>query len=188
MHHGTHDHDHGPAPSLAAPASDAHAAHDKHAGHDPYVFRGQFWIVLALTIPVVAWSREVQDWLGYVAPAFPGSSYIPAALGTIVFLYGGRVFLTGARTELGDRQPGMMTLISLAITVAFMASAAATLGLFAVELWWELSTLITVMSRRRDDKVLAAWRRFSGATPADVPAPLRRMVELAVATAASAGD
>jgi Cu2+-exporting ATPase len=146
MHHGTHDHDHGPAPSLAVPASDAHAAHDKHAGHDPDVFRRQFWIVLALTIPVVAWSREVQDWLGYVAPAFPGSSFIPAALGTIVFLYGGRVFLTGARTELGDRQPGMMTLISLAITVAFMASAAATLGLFAVELWWELSTLITVMS------------------------------------------
>jgi P-type Cu2+ transporter len=146
MHHGTHDHDHGPAPSLAAPASDAHAAHDKHAGHDPDVFRRQFWIVLALTIPVVAWSREVQDWLGYVAPAFLGSSYIPAALGTTVFLYGGRVFLTGARTELGDRQPGMMTLISLAITVAFMASAAATLGLFAVELWWELSTLITVMS------------------------------------------
>ena len=67
-------------------------------------------------------------------------------LGTIIFLYGGRVFLTGARTELADRQPGMMTLISLAIVVAFVASWAATLGFFEVEVWWELATLITVMS------------------------------------------
>jgi Cu2+-exporting ATPase len=125
---------------------DEHAAHDKHAGHDPDAFRRQFWVVLALTIPVVAWSDEVQHWLGYMAPAFPGSAWIPAILGTIVFLYGGRVFLAGARTELGDRQPGMMTLISLAIVVAFVASWTATIGIFAVQLWWELATLITVMS------------------------------------------
>ncbi|MEO6295033.1 MAG: heavy metal translocating P-type ATPase [Candidatus Limnocylindria bacterium] len=122
------------------------AAHDKHAGHDPEAFRRQFWVVLALTIPVVIWSAEVQHWLGYTAPAFPGSEWIPAALGTIVFLYGGKVFLDGARTELGDRQPGMMTLISLAIVVAFVASWAATLGIFEVDVWWELATLITVMS------------------------------------------
>src|SRR5688572_2136284 len=123
-----------------------HAAHDKHAGHDPDVFRRQFWIVLALTIPVVIWSEEVQMWLGYTAPVFPGSEWIPAILGTVVFGYGGWVFLRGARTELGDRQPGMMTLISLAIVVAFIASWAATLGVFEVDVWWELSTLITVMS------------------------------------------
>ncbi|MGH2428306.1 MAG: heavy metal translocating P-type ATPase [Candidatus Limnocylindria bacterium] len=123
-----------------------HAAHDKHAGHDPNTFRRQFWILLALTVPVVIWSHEVQMWLGYTAPAFVGSQYIPAVLGTIVFVYGGRVFLEGARTELADRQPGMMTLISLAIVVAFAASLAATVGFFEVEVWWELATLITVMS------------------------------------------
>jgi Cu2+-exporting ATPase len=124
----------------------AHSRHDEHAGHDPDAFRRQFWIVLALTIPVVIWSEEVQMWLGYTAPAFPGSEWIPAILGTAVFVYGGLVFLRGARVELGDRQPGMMTLISLAIVVAFFASWAATLGVFTVDVWWELSTLITVMS------------------------------------------
>jgi len=125
---------------------DAHAAHDKHAGHDPDVFRRQFWIVLILTIPVVFWSAEVQRWIGYSAPAFAGSELIPAILGTVVFGYGGWVFLRGARQELADRLPGMMTLISLAIVVAFTASWAATLGLFEVDVWWELATLITVMS------------------------------------------
>ncbi|HEX2882973.1 MAG TPA: heavy metal translocating P-type ATPase [Candidatus Limnocylindria bacterium] len=124
----------------------AHAGHDKHAGHDPEAFRRQFWVVLALTIPVVLWSHELQMWLGYSAPAFPGSDWVSPILGTLVFLYGGRVFLDGARTELGDRQPGMMTLISLAIVVAFAASWAATLGVFEVDVWWELATLITVMS------------------------------------------
>jgi len=112
---------------------DGHGSHDKHAGHDPDAFRRQFWIVLLLTIPVVLWSHEVQMWLGYAAPAFPGSEWIPAILGTIVFLYGGRVFLVGALVELGDRQPGMMTLISLAIVVAFVTSWAATIGIFEVE-------------------------------------------------------
>jgi len=135
MDHSTHTDDHG-----------APAARNKHAGHDPEVFKRQFWIVLALTIPVVIWSAEVQHWLGYMAPSFPGSEWIPAVLGTIVFAYGGRVFLEGARTELGDRLPGMMTLISLAIVVAFAASWAATLGVFEVDVWWELATLITVMS------------------------------------------
>jgi P-type Cu2+ transporter len=145
--HGGHN-----TPMAGGAGSDAHAGrathagHDKHAGHDPDVFRRQFWIVLALTIPVVVWSTEVQHWLGYRAPSFGGSDLIPPLLGTIVFGYGGRVFLNGARTELGDRQPGMMTLISLAIVVAFTASWAATLGLFDVDVWWELATLITVMS------------------------------------------
>ena len=140
----------GPADPHRAPVHDAahggHAAHNKHAGHDPDAFRRQFWIVLLLTIPVVVWSHEVQMWLGYQAPTFPGSEWISPILGTIVFVYGGGVFLSGARTELGDRQPGMMTLISLAIVVAFITSWAATLGFFQVEVWWELATLITVMS------------------------------------------
>ena len=146
----THEHmpsDHASASRAAEHGGqDAHGAHDKHAGHDPEVFRRQFWIVLLLTIPVVIWSHEVQMWIGYAAPTFPGSDWIPPILGTIVFLYGGKVFLDGARTELGDRQPGMMTLISLAIVVAFVTSWAATLGVFEVDVWWELATLITVMS------------------------------------------
>ena len=123
-----------------------HAGHDKHAGHDPEAFRRQFWVVLLLTIPVVIWSREVQDWLGYAAPSFAGSDWIPPVFGTVVFAYGGLVFLRGAISELASRQPGMMTLISLAIVVAFVASWAATLGIFEVDVWWELATLITVMS------------------------------------------
>ena len=139
-----------PADPHRAPLHDAeqgdHAAHNKHAGHDPDAFRRQFWVVLLLTVPVVVWSHEVQMWLGYTAPVFPGSEWVSPLLGTFVFLYGGRVFLDGARTELGDRQPGMMTLISLAIVVAFVTSWAATLGFFEVDVWWELATLITVMS------------------------------------------
>ena len=162
-HHAMH-HDHGTpdehgghgAPATHADAAhDAHgahaghaghAAHGAHAGHDPDAFRRQFWVVLLLTIPVVAWSSEVQTWLGYRAPAFIGSDWIPPILGTVVFVYGGRVFLDGARAELRDRLPGMMTLISLAIVVAFAASWAATIGIFSVDVWWELATLITVMS------------------------------------------
>jgi Cu2+-exporting ATPase len=122
-----------------------HPARDRHAGHSVAMFRDRFWISLALTIPVIVWSRDPQAWLGYTAPTFPGSDLIPAILGTVSFLYGGIVFLQGAVAELRDRQPGMMTLISLAIVVAFVTSLAATLGVFDVEIWWELSTLITVM-------------------------------------------
>ncbi len=122
-----------------------HGGHDKHAGHSVAMFRDKFWLSLALTLPVIVWSRDPQDWLGYTAPAFPGSSLIPPVLGTIVFIYGGLVFLRGAAGELRDRQPGMMTLISLAIAVAFVTSWAGTLSLFEVEIWWELATLITIM-------------------------------------------
>jgi P-type Cu2+ transporter len=146
MQHESHDPHAGHDMTADAGTRMTHAAHDKHAGHDPEVFRRQFWIVLLLTIPVVIWSREVQDWLGYVAPRFPGSEWVPPMIGTIVFAYGGLVFLRGARAELTNRQPGMMTLISLAIAVAFVASWAATIGIFEVDVWWELATLITVMS------------------------------------------
>jgi Cu2+-exporting ATPase len=119
--------------------------HDRHEGHSVAMFRDKFWLSLALTIPVVLLSHDVQTWLGYEIPPFPGVEYVPAILGTIIFLYGGLVFLRGAQGELADRQPGMMTLISLAIVVAFITSWAGTLGFFEVEIWWELSTLITIM-------------------------------------------
>jgi Cu2+-exporting ATPase len=121
------------------------SGHDRHEGHSVAMFRDKFWLSFALTIPVVLLSHDVQMWLGYEIPTFPGSDHLPAILGTIIFLYGGLVFLRGAAGELADRQPGMMTLISLAIIVAFVTSWAGTLGLFEVEIWWELSTLITIM-------------------------------------------
>ncbi len=120
-------------------------AHDRHKGHSVAMFRDKFWLSLILTIPVVLLSHDVQMWFGYTVPTFPGSDYLPAVLGTVIFLYGGLVFIRGARNELADRQPGMMTLISLAIVVAFVTSWAGTLGLFEVEIWWELATLITIM-------------------------------------------
>jgi Cu2+-exporting ATPase len=122
-----------------------HGGHDRHAGHSVAMFRDKFWLSFALTIPVVFWSTDVQHWLGYTAPSFPGSHFIPAVLGTVVFVYGGLVFIRGAWSELADRKPGMMTLISLAIIVAFGTSLAATFGLFEIEVWWELASLITIM-------------------------------------------
>ena len=149
----TASHHHADPPDHAAGGHDQHAdpaahpagGHDRHAGHSAAMFRDRFWLSLVLTIPVVVWSGDPQGWLGYEAPTFPGSNLIPPVFGTIVFLYGGLVFLRGARGELADRRPGMMTLISLAIVVAFVTSWAGTLGLFDVEIWWELATLVTIM-------------------------------------------
>jgi Cu2+-exporting ATPase len=109
------------------------------------MFRRRFWLTLALTIPTLAWSPMIQYWLGFNAPAFPGSRYVPVLLGTAVYVYGGSVFLQGAWRELAARRPGMMTLIALAITVAFVFSVAVTLGFEGMDLWWELATLVTIM-------------------------------------------
>ncbi len=125
--------------------SKVHGNHDRHAGHSVAMFRDRFWLSFTLTIPVIFWSTDVQHWLRYTAPSFPGSKFIPAILGTVVFVYGGLVFIRGAWSELADRKPGVMTLISLAIIVAFGTSLAATFGLFEIEVWWELASLITIM-------------------------------------------
>ena len=134
-----------PIPHAGHKMSDMHGSHDRHAGHSVAMFRDKFWLSFALTIPVVFWSTDVQHWLGYTAPSFPGSKFIPAILGTVVFVYGGLVFIRGAWSELADHKPGMMTLISLAIIVAFGTSLAATFGLFEIDVWWELASLITIM-------------------------------------------
>ena len=126
-------------------AHDAHPAHDKHAGHSVAMFRDKFWISFALTIPTLIWGHMLQRALGYSAPGFPGSAWIPAVFGTVVFFYGGWVFIQGAWRELRDRKPGMMTLISLAITVAFVFSVVVTLGYPGMPLWEELATLVTIM-------------------------------------------
>ena len=124
----------------------AHAGgHDKHEGHDPGMFRDKFWISLVLTIPTLIWGHMLMRLTGWEPPAFPGSEWIAPVLGTVVFFYGGLVFLRGAVRELKDRLPGMMTLISLAITVAFVFSAVVTLGYPGMPLWEELATLVTIM-------------------------------------------
>lgn len=122
-----------------------HTTHDKHAGHNPNMFKQKFWISLLLTLPTLLFSHTIQDWLGFNLN-FPGSQYIPAIFGLVIFLYGGIVFLRSARAELAAKQPGMMTLISMAITVAFSYSLAVTFHLVSgMDFWWELATLVTIM-------------------------------------------
>lgn len=119
--------------------------HDKHAGHSPNMFKQKFWLSLLLTIPTLLFSHTVQGWLGFEL-MFPGSEYIPAIFGAIIFFYGGLVFLKSAKAELAAKQPGMMTLISMAITVAFIYSSLVTLKLVSgMDFWWELATLVTIM-------------------------------------------
>jgi P-type Cu2+ transporter len=121
------------------------AGHDAHAGHSVAMFRDKFWIALLLTIPTLVWGHMLQRAFGYTPPMFPGARWIPAVFGTAVFLYGGGPFAQGAVRELKDRLPGMMTLIALAIGVAFVFSAAVTLGYRGMPLWEELATLVTIM-------------------------------------------
>ncbi|QQS23412.1 copper-translocating P-type ATPase [bacterium] len=126
--HGTHDN-----------------GHDKHAGHSPEMFRDRFWLSFVLTIPVVLYSHMIQEWVGFTMPEFPGSDWIPFVLGSIIFFYGGTVFLKSALGELKAKLPGMMTLISLAILSAYIYSVATTFFISGTEFFWELATLIVVM-------------------------------------------
>lgn len=122
------------------------AGHDKHAGHSVAMFRNKFWLTLLLTIPAVIWSPMIQHWLGYSAPSFAGSEYIAAVFGVMVYFYGGRPFVQGAWQELRRRMPGMMTLITLAITVALVYSLLVTFRIVVgMDLWWELATLVAIM-------------------------------------------
>ncbi|MET0419063.1 MAG: heavy metal translocating P-type ATPase, partial [Actinoplanes sp.] len=122
----------------------SHGGHDKHAGHDPEVFRRKFWLSLALTVPIVVTSPMVMDWFGYTLD-FPGMRWVGPILGSFVFFYGGWPFLVGAVREIRDRAPGMMLLISMAITVAYVASLITSLGWFDLDFWWELAALVTIM-------------------------------------------
>src|SRR3954453_19497798 len=135
-HHQTHhEHDHG--------------EHGGHAGHAE-MFRRRFWVSLALTVPTVVYSSMVQEWLGYTAPQFSGHTLVAPLFGTAVFLWGGPGFLRGGwgdvrSRRLRSRRAGIMLLISMGLLVAFGASVATELGWIDVDLWFELSTLVTVM-------------------------------------------
>jgi Cu2+-exporting ATPase len=150
QHHGnTHAH-HGNA-SLQDDhtTQDDHAVHTsgQHAGHSTAMFRNRFWTALVLSVPVVYFSPMAGHLLGYMPPVFPGSAWIPPVLGTVIFLYGGQPFLKGGLQELKDRRPGMMLLIGMAISVAFIASWATSLGIggFDLDFWWELALLVAIM-------------------------------------------
>ena len=156
MDHTTGTHQHGskvvPESASAEPGypehpemHGEHGGHGGHAGHSVAMFRDKFWITLLLTIPTLVWGEMIPRLLGFTPPAVPGARWIPVVFGTAVFFYGGWVFIQGAWRELADRRPGMMTLISLAITVAFVFSVAVTLGFRGMSLWWELASLVTIM-------------------------------------------
>jgi len=118
--------------------------HGKHAGHHVEMFRRRFWWSLLLTLPVVLTSHMVMDWFGYELDVY-GTESVGPVLGSIIFLWGGWPFLEGGWREVKDRQPGMMLLIGMAITVAYAASMATSLDQFDLDFWWELSLLVTIM-------------------------------------------
>ncbi len=128
---------------------EGHGGHEGHTGHGDHVgqFRRLFWIMLVLAVPVIVFSGMFSMLLGYALPDAGWVGWISPLLGTVMYAWGGRPFLTGAVDELRRRQPGMMLLIALAITVAFLASGGASLGVLDHELdfWWELALLIVIM-------------------------------------------
>nr|WP_261742764.1 heavy metal translocating P-type ATPase [Microbacterium testaceum] len=142
--HGTDDR----APA-AGHSGHGHADHGGHAGHGDHVarFRRLFWIMLVLAVPVVAFSSMFSMLIGYPLPDAAWVGWVSPILGTVMYVWGGAPFLTGAVSELRARKPGMMLLIALAITVAFLASWGASLGLLHHELdfWWELALLVVIM-------------------------------------------
>jgi len=146
--HAHRDHAHAghgePGAPKHAGAHEGHA-HDKHAGHSVAMFRNKFWVSLALTIPILIWGHMLPRLFGYEPPHLPGAWWIVPVFGVVVFVYGGWPFVDGAVRELRARLPGMMTLIALAISVAFVYSAAVTLGFPGMPLWEELATLVTIM-------------------------------------------
>ena len=146
--HMNHDHmDHGGHQNHTG--HDDHGGHKDHTGHAGHVaqFRRLFWIMLVIAVPVVVFNDMFAELIGYELPDTEVIGWISPALGTVMYLWGGRPFLTGAVDEIRDRKPGMMLLIGLAITVAFISSWGASLGILSHELdfWWELALLVVIM-------------------------------------------
>ncbi|MBT9604992.1 heavy metal translocating P-type ATPase [Microbacterium sp.] len=142
-------HDHHEHTTAATPAHGGHSAHGGHGGHADHVarFRRLFWIMLVFAVPVAGFSAMFADLIGYALPDAAWVSWVSPVLGTVMYAWGGAPFLTGAVSEIRSRAPGMMLLIALAITVAFLASWGASLGLLHHELdfWWELALLVVIM-------------------------------------------
>ena len=132
--HHTTEHDH---------PEDHGGHHGAHEGHHVEMFRRRFWWGLGLSVPVVATSHMVMDWFGYELD-FAGIEWVGPVLGSVIFWWGGWPFLQGGWHEARSRQPGMMLLIAMAITVAYTASMATSLDRFDLDFWWELSLLVTI--------------------------------------------
>jgi Cu2+-exporting ATPase len=160
--HTMHNQHHDPARAGHGAGHDAHAMdHTEHKGHGGHgsrhgdhgvdhtgheqMFRKRFWINLVLTIPVLLFSPMVQIWLGFSMPEFPGSRWIGPAFAIAIFIYGGLPFLQMVVPEVRNRKPGMMTLISLAISVAFVYSVFAVFVSPGSGFFWEMATLIDIM-------------------------------------------
>ncbi len=143
----TEAHAHHTTPRNSHNAHDGHDSHDNHVDHTGHeaMFRRRFWVCLILTIPVLLYSEHIQMLLGFHPPRFPGSEWVAPALSVIIFLYGGLPFLQMAVPEIRARKPGMMTLISLAITVAFVYSLVTVFVPIGADFFWELATLVTIM-------------------------------------------
>ena len=154
-HHHHHEHQHTPAPQphqhhdhaqqqQPHKEHDQHGGHDEHAGHHTGDFLKRFWVCLAVTIPVLLLSHMIQQWLN-LHIAFPGDQYLLLALSSFIFVYGGWPFLAGLVRELKHGNPGMMTLVAVAITTAYVYSVAVVFGLKGMDFFWELATLIDIM-------------------------------------------
>lgn len=192
-HHHHHHHEHTPskddlfekklhAHETAQPHHQTHSqnshehnesAHEGHHGHMLSDFKKRFWVSLIITIPILALSEMIQAWFGFQL-IFPGSEYVLGALGTFIYFYGGWPFLKGLTDELKERAPGMMTLIGVAISVAWAYSFAITLGMPGMDFYWELATLIVIM-------LLGHWLEMKSVMGAS--RALEKLVELMPDTA-----
>ncbi|WP_060873363.1 heavy metal translocating P-type ATPase [Myroides odoratus] len=123
---------------------DMEHTHDKHKGHNTHAFLSKFWVSLAVTIPILILSPMIQQWLGFTL-SFTGDKYVLLALGTFIYCYGGMPFLKGMIGEIKAKNIGMMTLVAIAITVAYTYSTAVVFGLEGMDFFWELATLIVIM-------------------------------------------
>jgi Cu2+-exporting ATPase len=153
-----------------------HRGHGEHAGHHEDLFRRRFWWSLVLSIPVVATSPMVMDWLGYELD-FAGIDWIGPVLGSVIFWWGGWPFLEGGWREVGERRPGMMLLVAMAITVAYAASMATSLDWFGLDFWWELALLVTIMllGHWQEMKALGQAQDALSALAALLPDEVERM-------------
>lgn len=145
-HHDHHEHQHYQVEyqhGIQKP-TDVRQAHDEHAGHHTHDFLKRFWICVVFTIPVLLLSHIIQQWIGFHL-SFPGDKWLLLILSTIIFVYGGQPFLVGLVRELKYRSPGMMTLVGVAITVAYVYSFAVIFGFSGMDFFWELATLIDIM-------------------------------------------
>lgn len=139
---------------------DYHQQHDKHAGHSVAMFRDKFWLSLLMTLPVLLYSEMIQHWLNIKPPSIPAENFIPFIFSTLIFFYGGLVFVKSAVNELKAKMPGMMTLISLAIITSYLYSVATQFFIPGDGFFWELATLVTIM-------LLGHWLEMSSVAKAE---------------------